>query len=107
MHSTLGSLLLLLVQLFVSLIGTSNVEILTSPNYKFVLLSWASDSILPDKKNGGRLHHLTETVSNSGVTVRKRRWRLMGVLNTEATRDPQKDDNKVKNLLSMVIDIFF
>ena len=35
----------------------------------------------------------------------------MGVLNTEATRDPQKDDNKVKDLFFlkstyMVVDIF-
>ena len=52
---------------------------------------------MPTEKNGGRLHHLTETVSDSGLTVRKRRWRLMGLLNTEATRDPQKDDNKVRD----------
>ena len=28
----------------------------------------------------------------------------MGVLNTEATRDPQKDDNKVKDHLQKKID---
>ena len=44
---------------------------------------------------GGRLHHLTETSSSSGLTVRKRRWRLMGVLNHEATRDPTKAENLV------------
>ena len=43
----------------------------------------------------GRLHHLTETVSNTGRTVRKRRWRLLGALNAEAYRDSTKDDNKV------------
>ena len=44
---------------------------------------------------GGRLHHLTETSSSSGLTVRKRRWRLMGVLNHEATRDSIHPDNMV------------
>ena len=43
----------------------------------------------------GRLHYLTETVSNTGRTVRKRRWRLLGALNAEASRDPTNEYNNV------------
>ena len=54
--------------------------------------SWPSDSFMQE---GGRLHHLDEKLTNSGLSVRKRRWRLVGVLNAEATRDPASDDNKI------------
>ena len=47
-------------------------------------------------EHDGRLLHLDEKLSNSGLSVRKRRWRIMGLLNAEATRNTASDDNKVK-----------
>ena len=49
----------------------------------------------------GRVHHLAPAYSNSGLSVRRRRWRLMGVFNAESTRDPTNADNQVCQLSDM------
>lgn len=57
----------------------------------------------------GRLLHLDQKLSNSGLSVRKRRWRIMGLLNAEATRNTASNDNKVNNKRSHLsfMDILF
>ena len=43
----------------------------------------------------GRLHQLAAVPSSSGDSVPRRRWRILALLNTEATRDWQNSDNQI------------
>ena len=43
----------------------------------------------------GRLQQLAAVPSSSGDSVPRRRWRILALLNTEATRDWQNSDNQI------------
>ena len=50
-----------------------------------------------------RILHMSVKESSTGLAIQHRRWRILGLLNTESTRDWENEDNIVKRILGNIL----